>query len=718
MAAGPCPVGECAGGCAGDGAEVGSPLAGSVRAVDAGHLLRGCVAPPAAEAAAPRARPGALLCPGRTSGSAAIRRHRADHGGLPSEIAGMGGLPRTHLGHRELGTPRRSVRSTDTTAPRSTPTSASSPTTSASAGSTCVSAGTAAIHSAIGALDLEPGSEVIVSSFTDPGSVMPLLFQQLVPVFVEHDFETFLMSPDGIRAAITPYTKAIIVAQLHGYVADMEAIDAIAAEHDLPVIGDVSQAHGSTVPRQPVRAVRRHRRDEPHERQAHGRGRPGRHGRHERRGDLLGRQAVRGPRQAVRPAARHDERHDRPQLPHARARGGDGPRPAPEARRPDRTRGARRSRAGPRGHRGPVRPSRPVRRSAASRSTRGRRCSSWTRTSHRGQHAVRGGDGRPRASRCSRLPQRDQLRAAVLARAQDVRHVALPVGPRGRRPARSSGTTTTSRSWSGSPSRCCSSRSTSAGRTASRPTRRPRSARWAARNVGRGGTRPSRPFMTGADRSAVLGVARPDRLGHAHRSTASPASPVTRRATVRSLPATAGGSAASRQSARFDRTFVSSTIVPYTPSSGHRSRAPHPAPPASRRHSRSLAPVCVRPLASGSSAGCPPFRAGPGSRNHDVHAYDAVGAAMSARANLDRRIRRDQPEPPLLLNESVHQLHRWIPGPPGNVPHLRAGAPASADPGAGSRSSGLTDGRPARLRPAPFDFAGQARTDFFDVVLA
>jgi dTDP-4-amino-4,6-dideoxygalactose transaminase len=112
---------------------------------------------------------------------------------------------------------------------------------------TCVSAGTAALHSAIGALDYEPGSEIIVSSFTDPGSVMPLLFQQLVPVFVEHDYDTFLMSPDGIRAAITPYTKAIIVAQLHGYIADMAAINAIARDHDLVVIGDVSQSHGSTL---------------------------------------------------------------------------------------------------------------------------------------------------------------------------------------------------------------------------------------------------------------------------------------------------------------------------------------------------------------------------------------------------------------------------------------------------------------------------------------
>src|SRR4029077_16221105 len=65
---------------------------------------------------------------------------------------------------------------------------------------TCVSAGTAAIHAALGALDLEPGSEVIVSSFTDPGSVMPILFQQCVPVFVEHDFETVLMTPEGVRA--------------------------------------------------------------------------------------------------------------------------------------------------------------------------------------------------------------------------------------------------------------------------------------------------------------------------------------------------------------------------------------------------------------------------------------------------------------------------------------------------------------------------------------
>lgn len=111
---------------------------------------------------------------------------------------------------------------------------------------TCVSSGTAAIHTALGALALEPGSEVISSSFTDPGAVMPILWNNCVPVWADHDVETFLMSPEHIEAVITPYTKAIVVGQIHGYVADMDAIMAIADRYDLTVIGDVSQAHGST----------------------------------------------------------------------------------------------------------------------------------------------------------------------------------------------------------------------------------------------------------------------------------------------------------------------------------------------------------------------------------------------------------------------------------------------------------------------------------------
>ncbi len=111
---------------------------------------------------------------------------------------------------------------------------------------TCVSSGTAAVHTALSALDLEPGSEVVCSSFTDPGAVMPILWNNCVPVWAEHDFATFLMTPEGIRNVITPYTRAIVVGQIQGFVADMDAIMEIADEHDLVVIGDCSQAHGST----------------------------------------------------------------------------------------------------------------------------------------------------------------------------------------------------------------------------------------------------------------------------------------------------------------------------------------------------------------------------------------------------------------------------------------------------------------------------------------
>ena len=111
---------------------------------------------------------------------------------------------------------------------------------------TCVSSGTAAVHSALGALDLEPGSEVICSAFTDPGAVMPIIWNNSVPVWADHDPEHFLMSPDGVRSVITPFTRAIVVGQIHGYVANMPAILEIAVEHGLTVIGDCSQAHGST----------------------------------------------------------------------------------------------------------------------------------------------------------------------------------------------------------------------------------------------------------------------------------------------------------------------------------------------------------------------------------------------------------------------------------------------------------------------------------------
>ena len=107
------------------------------------------------------------------------------------------------------------------------------------------SSGTAALHIAIAALRLKPGEEVIVSPITDMGSVIGILYQQGVPVFADLDPRTYNLTPDNIRAAITPKTRAIMAIHLAGNACDMTAIMAIAKAHNLVVIEDCAQSWGS-----------------------------------------------------------------------------------------------------------------------------------------------------------------------------------------------------------------------------------------------------------------------------------------------------------------------------------------------------------------------------------------------------------------------------------------------------------------------------------------
>ena len=111
---------------------------------------------------------------------------------------------------------------------------------------TAVSSGTAAIHAALMALQLEPGTEVITSTLTDPGVVMAILSVLCVPVFADHDYETVLPTVATIEAVFSKYTGAIIVTHLMGLVCDMEPIMHFARRHGISVIGDAAQAHGST----------------------------------------------------------------------------------------------------------------------------------------------------------------------------------------------------------------------------------------------------------------------------------------------------------------------------------------------------------------------------------------------------------------------------------------------------------------------------------------
>lgn len=106
--------------------------------------------------------------------------------------------------------------------------------------------GTDALQIALMALGLKPGDEVISTSFTYIATVEVIALLRLKPVFVDVNPDTFTMNIDSLKAAITPNTKAIIPVHLYGQSADMEAVMAVANEHNIPVIEDNAQAIGGT----------------------------------------------------------------------------------------------------------------------------------------------------------------------------------------------------------------------------------------------------------------------------------------------------------------------------------------------------------------------------------------------------------------------------------------------------------------------------------------
>ncbi len=104
------------------------------------------------------------------------------------------------------------------------------------------SCGTSAIHAAVIALDLDPGSEVIVAPITDMGTIIPILMQQLVPVFADVDPTTCNVTPASIAAKITDRTKAIIVVHMFGHPCEMGPIVELVRKHKLFLIEDCCQA--------------------------------------------------------------------------------------------------------------------------------------------------------------------------------------------------------------------------------------------------------------------------------------------------------------------------------------------------------------------------------------------------------------------------------------------------------------------------------------------
>lgn len=106
--------------------------------------------------------------------------------------------------------------------------------------------GTDALQISLMALGLKPNDEVITPTFTFVATAEVVALLGLTPVVVDVDADTFCMSIDGVKKAITPRTKAIVPVHLFGQNAEMEELLKIAKEHNLHVIEDACQSIGST----------------------------------------------------------------------------------------------------------------------------------------------------------------------------------------------------------------------------------------------------------------------------------------------------------------------------------------------------------------------------------------------------------------------------------------------------------------------------------------
>ena len=112
----------------------------------------------------------------------------------------------------------------------------------------CISCanGTDALQIALMALGVGVGDEVITPGFTYIATAETVALLGAKPIYVDVDERTYNLDPALLEAAITPRTKAIIPVSLYGQCADFDAINAIAAKYNLPVIEDAAQSFGAT----------------------------------------------------------------------------------------------------------------------------------------------------------------------------------------------------------------------------------------------------------------------------------------------------------------------------------------------------------------------------------------------------------------------------------------------------------------------------------------
>jgi len=108
-----------------------------------------------------------------------------------------------------------------------------------------VANGTVALELAVSVLNLPPGSEVILPSFTIVSCLEAVLRNHLNPVLVDCDPKTFCMDVEEVEKKITHKTAAIMPVHIYGHPVDMSAILDLARKHNIRIVEDAAEAHGA-----------------------------------------------------------------------------------------------------------------------------------------------------------------------------------------------------------------------------------------------------------------------------------------------------------------------------------------------------------------------------------------------------------------------------------------------------------------------------------------
>ncbi|MHB2057519.1 UDP-4-amino-4-deoxy-L-arabinose aminotransferase [Pantoea dispersa] len=107
-----------------------------------------------------------------------------------------------------------------------------------------VSSATAGMHVTLMALDIQPGDEVITPSLTWVSTLNIITLLGATPVMIDVDRDNLMVSAEQIEAAITPRTRAIVPVHYAGAPADIDALRAVSARHNIPLIEDAAHAVG------------------------------------------------------------------------------------------------------------------------------------------------------------------------------------------------------------------------------------------------------------------------------------------------------------------------------------------------------------------------------------------------------------------------------------------------------------------------------------------